>query len=389
MKAATNNTKIPKINPNNFHLVHLLGSDDEKFSVYQDWRCPLSLLNDVFKEWQHIHDTRGNKFKEALALNPNISSDLIFKLSQDESSPVRTASLYNPNHPHFQTKILENFHSQCLSHLFTGLKNKTLENLIRKATILSGSSLMTMTRRITSHLQYDQSDDIKDFDFYFHDKDSLIMAINILLSNFSVNSESKQFYEQLGSLTLSSNGLGYDIDQLKEHGYLTGNYTANPEWQMIITNNAITIKNDKNNQPDYQFILTVCKPNPQEIVNEFDFVHCKGFIRLDTGEVKISPEVHNSMITKRLIFKGGMNPLSALVRMNKFMSRKWRMSRLQMVKLLAFASAKIDFTDMAQLQKLLRGFYLEKGYPEILEMPENIKSLEDLMEWLDELTYKY
>lgn len=85
-----------------------------------------------------------------------------------------------------------------------------------------------------------------------------------------------------------------------------------------------------------------------------------------------------------------MNPLSALVRMNKFMARKWRICRMQMIKILAYASANIDFNNPHEVKKLLKGFYLEKGYPEVLDMPvDSIKSIEDLYDWFDELTYKY
>lgn len=192
-KAQNKEHKELKISPNNFKLVHLLGSDDEKFSVYQDWRCPSDLLLEVFQEYGKISDARSAKFKEALALNPNLPETIAFKLSQDSSSSVRSISLYNPNHPNFRTKLLESFHNQCLIGLFAGLKNKNIEESLRTGAIISGSSLVSLIRRESKHLPFDRSDDIKDFDFYFHDEKCLQIVINSLIANFIPDDESKDF----------------------------------------------------------------------------------------------------------------------------------------------------------------------------------------------------
>lgn len=382
-----------KIDPSQFRLAHLVGSDDEKFATYKDWRCPVELLQEAFEEWGKItdkSDSRANKFKEALALNPNLPAEFCHVLSQDNSEAIRGIAKVNVNHPSFHRRVLEDFHAKCLNNFLLSLKSPTLESEIRKGAILSGGAMFSLIRRNTPHVKFESEDNIKDFDFYFHNMDSLTYVVNTLLSSFKPKPDSEKFYNEIAPLKIAPNGLGVDIEQLKNGGYLIGTYGLNAQIELIITNNAITLKQKNSPWGDVQIIMTVCKPNPDDITKEFDFVHCQSYLRLDNGEVKVPAECYNSIISKKLIFKGGMNPLSAIVRMHKFQSRNWHLSRPQMYKLIAYASKTIDFTNMEQVKKLMLGFYMEKGYPEIQTMPmDKLKSLEDFMDWLDELTYKY
>lgn len=382
------NQKPLKIKADNFPLVHLLGSDEEKVFIYKDWRCSGKILEEVWNEWKDLSDNRANQFKEALALNPNLSEHIAFQLSQINNSNIKNLALCNANHPSFHRKILSEFHRQCLLVLFEQLKSEAnLEILIREGCFLTGGAVCSLVRNSLSYVRRDNFDFIKDFDFYFNNEQVLEKVINHFINNIIPVSEGQEGYFKYDKLTLNKNSIGFEIDELKDGGLIIGQYKKNPQVQLVITNNAVTLKSVGRNSPDFQFIFKICQNKATDTVAMFDFAHCQGIIQLKDGSVIFNPESFFSMTSRQLFFKGGINPLKALIRMKKFSKRGWSISEPQMVKMAAYISAKVDFSNPKALKDQMRGFYCESTYPELFTIPEGPLTLEELMEWLDQISY--
>lgn len=379
-----------QVKPSSFPLVHLLGSDEEKAVMYQDYRCPVDLLNEAFNEWQDNSTDRGIKFKTALAENPSLTSEQVFFLGQDPNYNVSNLALQNINHPTFQRKISEDFHRSCLmplSHVFK--KDPHIMESIKKCAFLTGGSLGSLIRRATTNPRnnprrnYNSRENIKDWDFYFTDENELLKVINHFLLNISeINPNDKNYTPIPENLQLIKTDYGFDLPQLKGKGVIWADYKPNLKHQIILSHNALTIKNP--GFTDFQLIFKVCKPTPEEVVQTFDFAHCQGIL-LPTGILKIEPKTYASLIDKKIFFQGGLNPINSIIRLFKLTAKKeWYVDRVELLKMMAYAAQKIDFTSPKDIKEHLQGFYFETTYPELFKYPEDKKiTLVELFEWLD------
>lgn len=384
-----NNQGRIKLKTKSFPLVHLLGNDEEKKIMYADYRCPINLLSEAFNEWKDTEDARGQAFKTALAVNPSLNPDQVFYLSQDKNAQVSNLAFHNINHPTFVNKILEDFHRHCWLPLQNLIPDLGVIESLRTQSILTGGALVTLIRRNSPHLPRNAEDRIKDFDFYFTNETELIKVINHFLHNLKpLDSHLPEYTPIPENLILVPTDLGFKIPAIPDSGVLFAKYKPNSQYTVIITNNAITVK-QPNNQPDFQFIFKLWNPDPLLITQTFDFAHCRGYLVLANGTIHINPETYHCIAYKRIIFKGGLQPFNSLLRAFALTHhRKWGIDRLQLFKLLAYASTKINFSDSNKIKEALKGFYLEQNYPEIKDLPDNqLLSLEELFTWLDELSY--
>lgn len=372
-------------NNNHLRLIHVLGNHDEKNKLYQNGNCPDDIINDVIDSYSH--DKSFYDFIHSLTVNPAISSTQLLKI---ESSPIKDygqLARKHPNHPNFNILIAKEIEKKCLKPLQNFIKDDVFFNNVIDGGILAGTSISSLTRKIMD-FEEKNNDGVKDWDIYFYKKEILDSVIKSLLNKFIPIGQSKIFWETISPVSIQYNDIGAEFVELREFGSLMGTLKDNPTYDMVITNNAISIQERDGSSPGYQFILTIHNSEPEKIVSQFDYLHCQSFYQFDTQRYFSTPEINHAVFNKQLIFKGGLNPLSSIVRMKKFGRRGWSISQLQILKILAFASEAIDFNNAHMVQSLLRGFYLESKYPELMNMPVNeIKNVSELMNYLDTVTF--
>lgn len=124
--------------------------------------------------------------------------------------------------------------------------------------------------------------------------------------------------------------------------------------------NAITF-------PDGYQVIFRFVGEPETIVNNFDFAHCTGYIKLekdiDAPVNFVLPELmKKTILGKQLVVQGTKYPLDSLVRMKKYISRGYTIDAVETMKL-AFAVNKLDLNDMIVLRDQMIGIdahYLRK-----------------------------
>jgi hypothetical protein len=122
-------------------------------------------------------------------------------------------------------------------------------------------------------------------------------------------------------------------------------------YPVYATQNAITLADG------IQVILRF-HGEPEQITQNFDFLHCKGFYTMWDGEMTIPPESLKVIVNKQLHYVSNKYPIGSLIRMCKFVSRGWSISPEQIIKI-ALKVNLLDMTDLNVVEEQLRGMYGE------------------------------
>ena len=116
---------------------------------------------------------------------------------------------------------------------------------------------------------------------------------------------------------------------------------------MFLTSNAITLT-DK-----VQLIIRFFG-NPEEIHENYDFVHATCHYVSWNQTLTLKPEALEAVLAKELRYVGSKYPVCSLIRTRKFISRGWRINAGQYLKIIMQAAA-LDLTDFNVLESQLVG----------------------------------
>lgn len=91
----------------------------------------------------------------------------------------------------------------------------------------------------------------------------------------------------------------------------------------------------------------------EEIHKSFDFIHATNYFTFDEGLVT-NKEALACILTKELKYQGSLYPLTSIIRMKKFITRKWTMNAGEVLKIL-FQVSDLDLKDPVVLEEQLIG----------------------------------
>lgn len=94
--------------------------------------------------------------------------------------------------------------------------------------------------------------------------------------------------------------------------------------------------------------------NPNEIHENYDFVHCTSYWTSWTRSVTLRPEALESILTKELRYVGSKYPLCSIIRTRKFIARGWTINAGQFVKM-CWQVSKLDLSNIEVLKDQLVG----------------------------------
>jgi hypothetical protein len=122
---------------------------------------------------------------------------------------------------------------------------------------------------------------------------------------------------------------------------------SEPYRPVYFSNNAVTLTGKMQ-------IVIRFYGSPEEIHDSYDFAHCMCHYRHLNGELVLPQEALESLLSKSLIYRGSLYPVASVIRIRKFLSRGWRITAGQILKILMQIS-KIDLEDMDTLREQLIG----------------------------------
>lgn len=93
---------------------------------------------------------------------------------------------------------------------------------------------------------------------------------------------------------------------------------------------------------------------PEEIHNNYDFVHAMNYYDYSERNLVLKPEALESLLSRTLVYKGSLYPIASIFRMKKFIERGWRISAGQQLKIM-WQISEIDMKDKEILKEQLVG----------------------------------
>jgi hypothetical protein len=223
---------------------------------------------------------------------------------------------------------------------------KKIENDI----IVTGGSITNMCLK----------EEVKDFDIYLKTRDS-----TLLLATHYVNAFNK---EKGNDVVAIDNDTDHDTVRIRLNaaGIATqgaidpetpddadvcevlneDTFDKAPYRPVFMSSNAITLS-------DKIQIITRFYGTPDEIHENFDFVHCTNYWTKESGTV-LRQEALEAIMAKELRYVGSRYPLCSVIRTRKFITRGWTINAGQYLKML-FQTSLLDLTDIEVLKDQLVG----------------------------------
>lgn len=253
----------------------------------------------------------------------------------------------------------------CMLHnWFESIKDDSIKELAKQNTIVTGGSIASMLL----------DEEVNDYDLYFKNKmtalavaeyyvEKFLKYNNKYSGNITVEDEDEtSLTSGRVKIKIKSDGVAKvddvyfdddnDLDPNLMHVDVTSagnehkkevkNYTP-----IFLSNNAIMLSNKI--QPIFRFYGT-----PDKIHETYDFTHCKNYYTSWDRKLITTEKALECLLARTLIYEGSKYPLCSVIRTKKFISRGWRITAGEYLKML-WQTAQLDLTNLDVLEDQLTG----------------------------------
>lgn len=253
-----------------------------------------------------------------------------------------------------------------------GLKAKTIKSIISRKidkwleTIddpdlkkKAASSTIVTGGCITSMLL---GEDVNDFDLYMKDHDTTLQIARYYVKKFQANSTHTtplDVKDEDGriKIVIKSSGVAYVDEKAVDSESVEETYHKTEEKSLeeskneyrptFLTTNAITLS-DK-----IQIVLRFYG-EPDQIHENYDFVHCTSYWTSWDNKLVLRPEALETILSKELRYVGSKYPVCSMVRVRKFVQRGWKINAGQILKM-AMQISQLDLKNLTVLEDQLTG----------------------------------
>lgn len=254
------------------------------------------------------------------------------------------------------------------------ISDKDVRQAVMNKSIITGGCITSMLL----------GEPVNDYDIYFMDKETTRMVAEYYVNKYNIEvgkdrtahvidgdisvqeqlegvcdleNEAKDFMEEnidrsRIKIFIRSAGVSDEIPDdnysLNEFIKSKGESTENGKFKPVfLSSNAITLT-------DKMQIIIRFHGSPEDIHENFDFVHCTNYWRSDNRKLYTNKEALESTLSKNLYYCGSKYPLCSIIRTRKFIKRGWHINAGQYLKM-AFQLNELDLNDINVLQDQLIG----------------------------------
>ncbi len=225
------------------------------------------------------------------------------------------------------------------------ITDEALRKLVMENTIITGGSIVSLLL----------GEDVNDFDLYFRNKDTCLRVAKYY-ANFFPGKVDIRLLDDAG--IENDHGSRISIRVTPDITYKGGEEASDespmtaegkdPEYKPVfMSSNAITLS-------DKIQIVVRFYGEPEQIHSNYDFIHCTCYWKSWDNELVTPVAALTSMMSKELIYCGSKYPLCSIIRIRKFIARKWTISAGQMLKMIIQLN-ELDLLDVRVLQDQLVG----------------------------------
>lgn len=225
------------------------------------------------------------------------------------------------------------------------ITDETLRKQVMENTIITGGSIVSLLL----------GEDVNDFDLYFRNKSTCLAVANYyarffpgkvdirLLDDAGVENDQGPRISIRVTPDITYNG----TEEASDESPVTAE-GKDPEFKPVyMSSNAITLS-------DKIQIVVRFYGEPEQIHENYDFVHCTCYWKSWDEELVTPVRALTSMMSRELIYCGSKYPLCSIIRIRKFIARKWTISAGQMLKMIIQLN-ELDLLDVRVLQDQLVG----------------------------------
>ena len=228
------------------------------------------------------------------------------------------------------------------------ITDESLREQVKKNSIITGGSIVSLLL----------GEDVNDFDLYFRNYDTCLRVAKYYAKSFSAVSieemdadgkfgvESKPEKVRVSIRVPLNVAYKGEEEASDESPFAVGGKDEKYE-PVFMSSNAITLS-------DKIQIVVRFYGEPEQIHANYDFVHCTCYWKSWDGELVTPVKALTSMMSKELIYVGSKYPLCSIIRIRKFIARKWTISAGQMLKMILQLN-ELDLNDIRVLQDQLVG----------------------------------
>jgi hypothetical protein len=222
------------------------------------------------------------------------------------------------------------------------IKDEKVRDLVDKHSIITGGCIASMLL----------GEKINDFDYYFDSRNVALEVTKYYVEEFNRirGAEIAELREKDNgriSIFISSDGIAEEDYGDEDEDLPAEDNTKQDYRPIFLTSNAITLSNK------IQLVIRFFG-SPEEIHENYDFVHCTNYWYSKTGELVLNQAALESLLSKELYYVGSKYPLCSLIRTRKFIKRGWNINAGQYLKM-AMQLNELDLRDVETLEEQLIG----------------------------------
>jgi hypothetical protein len=211
-----------------------------------------------------------------------------------------------------------------------------LREMVMKNTIITGGAIVSLL----------MGEDVNDFDIYFRNH-ATCLAVAKYYATFFPDKVEIRDGDGLISIRVTPDIIYKGDEEASDESPVAAE-GKDPEFKPVyMSSNAITLS-------DKIQIVVRFYGEPEEIHKNYDFIHCTCFWKSWDEELVTPERALTSMMSRELIYCGSKYPLCSLIRIRKFIARKWTISAGQMLKMVMQLN-DLDLTDINVLRDQLVG----------------------------------
>lgn len=286
-----------------------------------------------------------------------------------------------------KAKTIKSVLRRNLSAWTSAIDDEKVRAAVEAGTIVTGGCIASMLLR----------EDVNDYDVYFKDRATTLLVAKYYLKKFAENPPTR--FKGSPSNTVEiylADGYGHVIDEnhkpndeksqrikivvksagaaseagATDYGYFEMNPDGNAaaDYVEAVAASAEAAKEDKSKPPFRPVFLTTNAitlsddvqivvrffGEPDQIHENYDFVHCTNYWTSWDGALVLRPDALESLLAKELRYVGSKYPLCSIIRTRKFIQRQWTINAGQYLKM-AMQLQDLDLNKVDVLEDQLTG----------------------------------
>lgn len=278
-----------------------------------------------------------------------------------------------------KTKTIKSVLSKKFKEWLESIEDATVREKAEKNTMITGGCIASMLLK----------EQVNDFDLYFRNKDTALAVANYYMERFKPQNkagiECKMWVEDHGDrvkIVVKSAGIASEEGTTQAYEYFEAKSGTEAETYVdavmqdpgeihdtaeemkdtiakqeedggakyrpvFVSTNAITLSHK------IQIVLRFFG-EPDEIHENYDFVHCTNYWQGWDGELVLRTAALECLLSKELRYVGSRYPICSVFRLRKFMGRGWTINAGQILKMI-MQIGELDLKDINVLQDQLTG----------------------------------